>query len=187
MFTISWRQEKPSGISLGRHTHTIHTHVPAGVVIWELYERVWCTKFQSSGIFTSVSVGSSPRSYLFTSAKVRMVFTPKYDTKPVRYVTLLRDRRGAVSLRHRNRAEITVLVCEQKTYPVWLSWRRKSNPVWCELVCYTAVFRVVTQRSSPLGKRLCSRLGVNMTLGKFYRQRIWLLQAVFACSLIIKW
>ena len=101
---------------MGRHT--IHTHVPAGVVIWELYERVWCTKFQSSGIFTSVSVGSSPRSYLFTSAKVRMVFTPKYDTKPVRYVTLLRDRRGAVSLRHRNRAEITVLVCEQKTYPV---------------------------------------------------------------------
>ena len=77
MFTISWRQEKPSGIGLRRqtHTHTIHTHVPAGVVIWELYERVWCTKFQSSGIFTSVSVGSSPRSYLFTSAKVRMVFT----------------------------------------------------------------------------------------------------------------
>ena len=25
MFTISWRQEKPSGIGLGRHTHT-HTH-----------------------------------------------------------------------------------------------------------------------------------------------------------------
>ena len=178
MFTISWRQEKPqkpSGIGLGRHTHSSHTRVGRRGYLGIVWEGL------------SVSVGSSPRSYLFTSAKLRMVFTPKYDTKAVRYVTLLRDRRGAVSLRHRNRAEITVLVCEQKTYPVWLSWRRKSNPVWCELVCYTAVFRVVTQRSSPLGKRLCSGLGVNMTLGKFCRQRILLLQAAFACSLMIKW
>ena len=41
---------------------------------------------------------------------------------PIPYVTLLfRDRRGAASLRHRNRAT-TVLVCEQKSYPVWVSW-----------------------------------------------------------------
>ena len=41
---------------------------------------------------------------------------------------------------------------------------------WCQLVCYTAVFSVVTQRSSPLWGgalrddakiRLCSRLGAN--------------------------
>ena len=29
-----------------------------------------------------------------------------------------RDRRGAASLRHRNRAATTVLMCEQKPYPV---------------------------------------------------------------------
>ena len=41
----------------------------------------------------------------------------------IRYLTLLfRDRRGAASLRHRNRAT-TVLVCEQKRHPVWFSWR----------------------------------------------------------------
>ena len=39
---------------------------------------------------------------------------------PIRYVTLhLSDQRGAASLRHRNRAEITVLMCKQKPYPVW--------------------------------------------------------------------
>ena len=43
-----------------------------------------------------------------------------------------RDWRGAVSLRYRNRAKITVLMCEQKSYPVWLSCGRKSHPAWCE-------------------------------------------------------
>ena len=45
----------------------------------------------------------------------------------IQYVTLhLRDRRGAASLRHRNRGATTVFVCEQKPYPVWFSWQRKS-------------------------------------------------------------
>ena len=36
---------------------------------------------------------------------------------PIRYVTLhFRDRRWAASLLYRNRAEITVLSCEQKPY-----------------------------------------------------------------------
>ena len=73
------------------------------------------------GIFTSASVGSSPRSYLFTSATGRIgVHTaPKYGAKAIRYVTLhFQDRRGAASLRHRNRAATTVFVCEQKPFPV---------------------------------------------------------------------
>ena len=88
------------------------------------------------GIFTSVLVDSSPRSYLFTSATVRIsVYTaPKCGTEPIRYVTLhFRDQCGALlcgaSLRCRNRAEITVLICEQKHYLVWFSCRRKSHPV----------------------------------------------------------
>lgn len=40
----------------------------------------------------------------------------------------VRDRRSAPSLRHRNRAAITVLMCEHKPYPVWLSCRRKNYP-----------------------------------------------------------
>lgn len=43
-----------------------------------------------------------------------------------------RDRRGVASLRYRNRAEITVLVCEEKPYPVWFSCWHKSYPVQCE-------------------------------------------------------
>ena len=43
---------------------------------------------------------------------------------PIWYVTP-----GAASLRYRNRAEIFVLICEQKPYPLWFSIRRKSYPV----------------------------------------------------------
>ena len=52
-----------------------------------------------------------------------------YGTDPIRYVTLhFRDRLGEASLRYRNRAEITVCMCEQKPYPVGFSSRRKSIP-----------------------------------------------------------
>ena len=37
--------------------------------------------------------------------------------------------RGVPSLRHRNRAATTVLVCEQKPYLVRFSWRCKSDPI----------------------------------------------------------
>ena len=79
------------------------------IVMARLAERVWCTKFKCSlpnQILTSASVGSSPRSYLFTSAMVRIpVHTaPKYGTKPIRYVTLhFQDRRGPAWLRRSNR------------------------------------------------------------------------------------
>ena len=46
---------------------------------------------------------------------------------PIRYVTP-----GAASLRYRNRAEIFVLICEQKPYPLRFSIRRKTYPVKCE-------------------------------------------------------
>ena len=39
---------------------------------------------------------------------------------------------GAATLRYRNHAEITAILCEQKPYPVWFSCRRKSYPVLCE-------------------------------------------------------
>ena len=68
-----------------------------------------------SRIFTFVSVGSSPRFYLFISATGRIgVHTaPKCGTKRIRYVMLhFRDRRDAASLRHRNRAASNVVTCE---------------------------------------------------------------------------
>ena len=37
-----------------------------------------------------------------------------------------KDRRGAASLRYRNRTEITVLMCEQELHPVLFSGLRKS-------------------------------------------------------------
>ena len=52
---------------------------------------------------------------------------------PIRYGTHhFRDRGDAASIRYRNRAEITVLMCEQKPFSVWFSYRYKSYPVYYE-------------------------------------------------------
>ena len=54
----------------------------------------------TSELFTSVSVGSSPRSYLFASAtgRISVHTAPKYGTKPIRYLTFhILDRRGATA------------------------------------------------------------------------------------------
>ena len=75
------------------------------------------------------------RSCLWTNSPSRRIFEVAQKLSsivwtPIRYVTLhFRDRRGAASLRHGNRAATTVLVCEQKPYSVWFSWRRKSYQV----------------------------------------------------------
>ena len=81
-------------------------------------------------IFTSVSVDSSPLSYLFTLAKVRI---------PALYRTIVWHRSYSICRRStfvidraQLRAEIPVGVCELKPYPVWLSYRRKRYPVLCE-------------------------------------------------------
>ena len=57
--------------------------------------------------------------YLFTLHR-------KVGIEPIRYVPLqFRDLRSAASLRHRNRAKIAVLMCEQKAFPACFSRRRK--------------------------------------------------------------
>ena len=62
------------------------------------------------------------------------LITFRADTKvwtPIPYVTRhSREQRGTASFRYRNRAEITVLMCEQRHYLVWFSCRRKSFIVW---------------------------------------------------------
>ena len=69
--------------------------------------------------YLPVSIRSSPLLYLFTFATVRI---------PVR----AKCARGSASLYHRNRAELTVLVCEQKLYPVRFLCLHKSHAVECE-------------------------------------------------------
>ena len=59
-------------------------------------------------------------SYLFTSAiaRIPVYTTPQSGTEPIGYVTPhVRDRRGAASLRYRNRAATTIVMCEQN--PIW--------------------------------------------------------------------
>ena len=54
---------------------------------------------------------------------------PKRGTKPIRYVTLhYKHRNDAASLRYRNRAEITVLMCEQKPYAI--GCRVGARAIW---------------------------------------------------------
>ena len=52
---------------------------------------------------------------------------------PIWYVTLHFKRSARCSFaRYRNRAEISVLIYEQKPYPLWFLCRRKSYPVLCK-------------------------------------------------------
>ena len=93
------------------------THI--AVAPKRLAVRVWCPFWpvlNHSLLCASVSVDSRPYSYLLTSATVRIP-SPKCGTEPIRYVKLhVRDQRRLTSSRYRNRAEITVLMCERKPY-----------------------------------------------------------------------
>ena len=78
---------------------------------------------------------------------------------PIRYVTLhFRDRRGPVSLRYWNHPEITVLMCEQKPYPVWFGANttailHSENRAWetCVLLrCKLIIFIFISLKCSEL-------------------------------------
>ena len=69
-------------------------------------------KFQSS-LLNYFLLSGFQLSLLYATDRISEHTAPKYGTKPIRYVTLrFRDRCGAASLCHRNRAATTVLVCE---------------------------------------------------------------------------
>ena len=111
----------------------VHTHRTS---CWRRWPGGFCALNPSphSRMFTSVSVGSILRSYLFTSGttvRIGAHSAPKYDTETIRYVTLVfRYWRGAASLRHRSQAEITIVVGEQKPYPVFAPAQKLSGMPW---------------------------------------------------------
>ena len=79
--------------------------------------KINCESFYEFGYVQNIPRGHQKRSGIVSTA--------------ILYVTLhFRDLRSAASLRFRNRAEITVLMCGQKPYLTWFShcWR-KSNLV----------------------------------------------------------
>ena len=100
----------------------------SNIVPERLAEKIWFYKSQSLllNIFTSVSVGSSPLSFLFPSATVRIpVYTaprcsaerppprpPGSRTYPMCYDPLPRLARRAL-FRYRNSTQISVLMCSK--------------------------------------------------------------------------
>ena len=86
------------------HQWYVHAeHRPAGA----LAERVWSL---NSSPHSSLSVGSRLLSHLLSHFR----YGP--NTSCSHYKSKRSDQRGAASLCYRNRAEITVLMCEQKPY-----------------------------------------------------------------------
>ena len=120
--SFSCQYQKVSGMEwtatpTGYRTGTSCLHA-SNVVPERLTDRELNLSSHSS-IFTSVSVDSSPRCYLFTFATVRIPVQtePKCGTKPVRFVTLdFRDERDAASLQYRSLVEIKR---ERTPFPVW--------------------------------------------------------------------
>ena len=77
--------------------------------------RGWCTKLQSSLPNIYFRIGGLQAWLMFTLHR-SMAKTYLICYNPI----------SLASLRHKNRATTTVLVCEQKPCPVWFSWRRKN-------------------------------------------------------------
>ena len=127
--------EKPSGIvwtaTAQGGTSLSHT---SNIVWRRLAERVWWTKSQSP------LLNICPRLSGFQSSLPLIYFRdgPNRCSLHQSMAQKLSDmwrsifeigRPGAASPRHRNRAALTVLVCEQKTFLAWFWWWRKIYPV----------------------------------------------------------
>ena len=101
-----------------------HTLNPFNIVPARLFERVRCTKSQSSFLNICFRLSGFQSSLLLLLSKQEW-------QKRIRCVKFhFQDCRGVAWLRYRNRTEITVLMCEQKPYPAWFSCRRKTYPLW---------------------------------------------------------
>ena len=101
----------------------VHTHRTS---CWSSWPREFGELIPSphSWIFTSVSVDFIPRSYLLTSAMVRIAvnFAPNCGTEPIRYVTLhLGDRRVAAfaPLQKSNQKHSSYVWTESLSGMVW--------------------------------------------------------------------
>ena len=135
VFTLFWttfRADNPIQCEQQRHINgTSHFHT-SNIVPERLAERIQLSKSQSLFLniyFCLIQIPVLAPTY----SRIPVHTAPKCGTEAFRYVTLhYRDWRGADSLRQRNRAEITILMCEQKPFSVWFSYRRKSYPVQCE-------------------------------------------------------
>ena len=138
MFTLYWIAFHVGWCSIvwtvsnGAHRTGTSRSYTSNIVPEPFKVRVWWTNsIPYSWICTSVSVDSSPLSYLFTLAKVRIpVYTAPYIVWHRSYSIC---RRSTFEVdRAQLRAEIPVGVFELKPYPVWLSYRRKIYPMLCE-------------------------------------------------------
>ena len=86
----------------------------------------WMNEWVSEWVSERASEQASERTNEQTNERLLFV----WHWTPIRYVTLhFRDRVGAASLRYRNRAEITVLMWEQKPYPVWTDRRTNEERI----------------------------------------------------------
>ena len=119
---------------------------------------------------------SSLRSYLFSFAAnwICVHIAPKFGAKSIRYVARhFRDWRGAASLCHRNRAEITILMCKQKPFSVWLLCRHEKLPciVWTPIQYVTFLLR---DRRGAASRRCRNRakITVDMCQQKPYPVRL---------------
>ena len=96
----------------------------------ERYRYRYLAGSPHSRVFTSVLVNFRPRSFLFTSAtvRIRVQTTPKCGTEFIQYDALVSRSARRSFARHRNRAEVTVLMCEQ-IFPIRYVFRKGTRAI----------------------------------------------------------
>ena len=137
LYVIACRggHEKPSGIvwTATAQSGTSRSHT-SNIVRPRLAERVWWTKFQSPLLNICSRLSGFQSSLLLIYFRDGPNRCSLHQSMAQKLSDMWRSifeigRPGAASLRHRNRAATTVLVCEQMTFVAWF-WRwRKIYPV----------------------------------------------------------
>ena len=124
MISISKAENLPSFWNRGAGEHSF-THIEHRARAFAR-ERVGWTKSQSSLLNSYFRLSG----FLSSLQIIHFRYGPNVSTKVWQRTYPMCDApRSKSSLRDRNRAEIPVLMCEQKPYPEWFPCRSKSYPV----------------------------------------------------------
>ena len=128
---IAWTAKKQNCNLLYLNKSFTHIEHRAGAVGRALSQSVSQSLSPHSGIFTSISVGSRP--YSNYSLPLRSELFPLRQSVAQNLFEVWRFTFEAGEAQLRSVTEIapkiTVLMCEQKLYPVWFSCMRKSYSV----------------------------------------------------------
>ena len=123
------------------HTCIIPDSSRAGIIVWTPIQYVTLLFWKGRGAaslrdrnradITVVMCEQKPHPGIWFWYRSK-IYPVQYEHLSDMWLSALEIGAAQYSLRLRNRADITVLMCEQKPYLVWFSYQSKTYPIYCE-------------------------------------------------------